>query len=94
MQEKVAKEMMRKISKSQADIFKKTFKYFDVFTVVPAFKSLGKGPFFDRSADNYLLFFLTGRQTVNRLRSFIESKPNFLNDIQPDTATSQVRYAE
>ena len=39
-------------------------------------------------------FFLTGRQTVNRLRSFIESKPNFLNDIQPDTATSQVRYAE
>ena len=29
---------------------------------------------------------------MNRLRSFIESKENFLNDIQQDTASSQVQY--
>ena len=47
MQEEVAKEMIKKISKSQADIFQKTFKYFDVFTIVPFFKSLGRTPSFN-----------------------------------------------
>ena len=43
MQEHVAKEMMKKITKSQAELFKSAhFKYFDVFTIVPFFKSLGK----------------------------------------------------
>ena len=47
MQEEVAKEMIKKISKGQADIFQKTFKYFDVFTIVPFFKSLGRTPSFN-----------------------------------------------
>ena len=46
MQEEVAKEMIKKISKSQADTFQKIFKYFDVFTIVPFFKSLGRKPSF------------------------------------------------
>ena len=92
MQEEVAKEMIKKISKSQADTFQKTFKYFDVFTIVPFFKSLGRTLSF-----HFLSFldkfpFFSGKQTVNRLRSFIESKENFLNDIQRDTASSQVQY--
>ena len=39
-------------------------------------------------ATDQLIF--PGRQTVNRLKSFIDSKPHFLNDIQPDLATSRV----
>ena len=35
--------MSKKITKSQAESFKSGhFKYFDVFTIVPFFKSLGK----------------------------------------------------
>ena len=51
MQEQVAKEMMKKITKSQAEAFQ-NIKYFDVFTIVPFFKSLGKrSPLIDYSED-------------------------------------------
>ena len=51
MQEQVAKEMMKKITKSQAEAFE-NIKYFDVFTIVPFFKSLGKSsPLIDHSED-------------------------------------------
>ena len=33
---------------------------------------------------------MAGRQTVDRLKSFIESKPSFLDDIQADTSASRV----
>ena len=91
MQEEVAKEMIKKISKSQADTFQKTFKYFDVFTIVPFFKSLGRTPSFHLLSFLIHFYFFSGKQTVNRWRSFIESKENFLNDIQRDTASSQVQ---
>ena len=52
MQEQVAKEMMKKITKSQAEAFQ-NIKYFDVFTIVPFFKSLGKrSPLIDYSEDS------------------------------------------
>ena len=43
MQEKVAKDMMKQIKKSQPELFKNSnFKYFDVFAIVPSFISLGE----------------------------------------------------
>ena len=98
MQEKVAKDMMKQIKKSQPELFKNAnFKYFDVFAIVPSFISLGEiyahknicvMEYKSKKSSCHSDF--TGRQTVNRLKSFIDSKPGFLNDLQPDLASSKV----
>ena len=41
MQEKVAEILLQRIRKSQPDLLKHKFKYFDFYTIIPYFKSLG-----------------------------------------------------
>ena len=42
MQEKVAEMLLHRIKKSQPDLLKNNqFKYFDFYTIIPYFKSLG-----------------------------------------------------
>ena len=60
MQEQVAKEMMKKITKSQAEAFQ-NIKYFDVFTIVPFFKSLGKRSLCDSDSPLSTSFFQEDR---------------------------------
>ena len=60
MQEQVAKEMMKKITKSQAEAFQ-NIKYFDVFTIVPFFKSLGKRSLCDSDSPLSSSFFQEDR---------------------------------
>ena len=41
MQEKVAETLLHRIRKSQPELLKNKFKYFDFYTIIPYFKSLG-----------------------------------------------------
>ena len=41
MQEKVAEMLLQRIRKSQPELLKNKFKYFDFYTIIPYFKSLG-----------------------------------------------------
>ena len=41
MQEKVAEMLLQRIRKSQPELLKKKFKFFDFYTIIPYFKSLG-----------------------------------------------------
>ena len=41
MQEKVAEMLLQRIRRSQPDLLKNKFKYFDFYTIIPHFKSLG-----------------------------------------------------
>ena len=92
-QEKMGKLLFDMIKKDRLHLLK-DIKYFDFYVISPQFRNLGE-------LKGSLLFFIDyhfsrnifpGLQTVERLKSFIESNKSteFLNDIQPDISSSQV----
>ena len=94
----IADKLLKKIQDSQPNVFD-GIKFFDLFMIVPYFKSLGK------TVSLLLLFFVKshwhavnccclGKQTVDRLKSFIHKRSQenegFLQGIQPDLSSSRV----
>ena len=69
-------------------------KYFDFYVVSPQFRNLGelKGSLQFFIDYHFLRNIFPGLQTVERLKSFIESNKSteFLKDIQPDISSSEV----